>query len=506
MLFDFIIIGSGLAGLTSALILKDVGEVLLVSKGSLSDCATDLAQGGIAAVVEKKDSFESHIKDTLVAGCYHNNKKAVEYMVKNAPLAIKWLVSQGVHFDKKNGGFAPTREAAHSYCRVLHATDFTGKEIEKALVKQVENSEKIKIWEHCFAIDLLVQNRACFGVQAIKDDKVINLFGRAVILATGGLGQFYQWTTNPVQATGDGLAMAYRVGAKLSDLEFIQFHPTAFKNQKSPLFLLSESLRGEGAYLVKFKVQSSKFKVNKKEESFMQKYDMRGELAPRDIVARAIYQEQQEGYEIYLDIRHKGKDFIKKRFPNIFRETKKRGFDLTTDLVPVTPAVHYSCGGVTTDLYGRTNIANLFAFGETSCTGVHGANRLASNSLLEAVVFPLRLRHLKGGRMQTDKDSFQVEKSAIKEGNKKESGISELFEVTKIRYNLQKLMWNNVGIIRSRQGLKQAKEQIIKWETELKREGYSRELIELRNMLLVAKLVTAAALRRKQSLGAHFVE
>jgi len=492
MKFDFIIIGSGLAGLTSALILKDKGTVLLLTKSQLSDCATDLAQGGIAAVVEGDDSFDSHIKDTLGAGVFHNNKSAVEYMVKHAPQAIEWLVKQGVRFDKKNAHFAPTREAAHSHNRVLHAADFTGQEIERALIERVKKEQNIIVWENCFALKLITVKGVCFGVQVIKNNRIINCFSRATILASGGLGQVYQWTTNPIVATGDGIALGYRAGANISDLEFIQFHPTALKDGKSPLFLLSEALRGEGGYL-----------VNGNGERFMEKVDERKELAPRDIVARAIFNEQKEGF-VYLDIRHKGKIFLQKRFPNIFLELLKRGFDLTTDLIPVTPAAHYSCGGIKTDLYGRTNIKNLFAFGEVACTGVHGANRLASNSLLEAVVFPLRL----GGEILCSHSGKRVIERV-------QNQILEFPDIHRgpqndrlysIRRKLQHLMWEKVGIIRTNNGLKEALEKINQWEKELNSiDGINVDLVETKNMILVAKLITQSASRRPKSLGAHFM-
>jgi L-aspartate oxidase len=566
---DFIIIGSGLAGLTSALVLKDFGEVLIITKGKLTDCATNLAQGGIAAAVSKEDSFDSHIKDTLIAGAFHNDEKAVESMVKKAPQAINWLVKQGVRFDKKNSEFTPTREAAHSYHRVLHATDFTGREVERMLVKKVKQEENIHILENTFVRDLLVKNNICYGVKVIKSidsalshpelvsgsDKIpkpirqaqgseyiegqirhdiMNIFCRTVILATGGLGQLYEWTTNPEVATGDGIALAYRTGAEIKDLEFIQFHPTALalRDGKSPLFLLSEALRGEGAYLVKIKnpclagrQERSKIRKNQKGERFMGEYDKRLELAPRDIVARAIYTEQKRGYEAYLDIRHRGEKFLQKRFPNISLELKRRGFDLSRDLIPVTPAAHYSCGGIKTDLYGRTNIKNLFAFGEVACTGVHGANRLASNSLLEAVVFPLRLASLaQSKRVSLVYPEFRYSSEPSRSLERLMPPAKEFVTpkrwpkgllsgefLSKVRKNLQRLMWEKVGIVRRVKELKSAKRQIEKWEKELEEveglegKGASRELLEVKNMLLAAKLVTEAALKRKKSLGAHWV-
>lgn len=507
MSFDFIVIGSGLAGLTSALVLKDFGEVLLVNKSSLSDTATNWAQGGINAVVDPSDTFQSHIKDTLVAGAYHNRKSAVAYMVKQSRPAIDWLIAQGVSFDRKNGTLAPTREAAHSHNRVLHATDFTGREIERALTARVRKSKNILIWEHCFAVDLLVSNGECFGVEVIRDGTIKSIVGRGVILATGGVGQIYQWTTNPLVATGDGIAMGVRAGCKTKDLEFIQFHPTALEHDESPLFLLSEALRGEGGHLVKFKVNppaGGKFKVDG--ERFMLAIDPRGELAPRDIVARAIFAEQKKGYRIFLDIRHRGESFIINRFPNIYQALKKRGFDLTHDLVPVTPAAHYSCGGLVTDLFGRTNIKNLFAFGEVAYTGVHGANRLASNSLLEAVVFPLRLPEV----ISQAGDASPVDRKIVQGGaglSRNPKGIREpASRWNSLRTLLQHLMWEKVGIVRRKSELQEALIQIKEWEQEVARiPGGEKDFLELKNMLLVSELVIKGALARKKSLGAHFL-
>lgn len=364
--YHYIIVGSGLAGLTSALTLEKLGSVLLVSKGALNNGATNLAQGGIAAVMAPEDNFRSHVEDTLKAGVFHNQIKAVEILVKEGPAAIKWLQEQGVVFDK-----IPALEAAHSFRRVMRISDFSGQAIERALLKKLKQCKNIFILENCIVVDLIVKDKKCLGIKAEK-----NIYSEKVILATGGSGQVYTYTTNPIVATGDGIAMAYRAGCEIKDLEFIQFHPTALKDKSSPLFLLSESLRGEGARL-----------INEKGEHFI------SEMAPRDIIARAIIEEQKKG-EVYLDIRHRGEKFIKQRFPNISRELRKRGFDLFKEKIPVTPAAHYSCGGVKVDEFGRTNIEDLFAFGEVACTGVHGANRLASNSLLEAVVFPRRLAKL----------------------------------------------------------------------------------------------------------------
>jgi len=521
MPFDFIVIGSGLAGLTSALVLSKWGRVVIITKGSSNECATSWAQGGIACVVGEKDSASSHSKDTLVAGAFHNKKRAVEFLVQHASTAISWLESQGVAFDKQSsGGYSVGLEGGHSFPRILHATDFTGKIVEDALIKKVQKNQVITIWEKTLALELLVNEGVCHGVQVQQGNEVENIFARVVVLATGGLGQLYQWTTNPTVATGDGIAMAARARTKLSDLEFIQFHPTALKHGLSPLFLLSEALRGEGAYLKKGKIsrksgihdavithppaggsqtasgQNSKFKIkNIGQERFMQTIHPRGELAPRDIVTRAIVAEQYKGYEVYLDIRHKGEKFLKARFPNIYRELQVRGYNLVSDLIPVTPAAHYSCGGVVVDLYGRTSVKNLFAFGEVACSGVHGANRLASNSLLEAVVFPLQLPHIIN---QLPKSPVIARKFTLRSPDvgRGDEGWQSSPEINSLKKQLQKLMWEHVGVVRSKEGLKHAHTKIKQWE---------REAPQLNTMLLTARLIVEAALKRPKSLGAHFM-
>ena len=464
MKIDFIIIGSGLSGLTSALVLEKYGRVLMVTKGKTFESSTDLAQGGVAAVLDKPDSYLYHIEDTM------------------------------------------GREGAHTFRRILHAGDFTGREIEEKLIKSVKNKKNIEIWEDSFAFDLIVGGNKCHGVSVVRNNRVENIFSKAVVLATGGLGQLYKWTTNPIVATGDGVAMAVRAGCSISDLEFIQFHPTAFGDGSSPLFLLSEALRGEGAYLKKVKNQKSPYNPpaggftgqakikNENGERFIYEYDKRGELASRDIVARAIYEEQLRGFEVFLDIRHRGRSFIQRRFPNIYREVKKRGYDMAVDLIPVTPVAHYSCGGVKTDVYGRTSVENLFAFGETASSGVHGANRLASNSLLEAVVFPLQISGI-ANMFSGQIKSYDVPKKEI--GNDQMSANC-------IRV-LQEIMWENAGIIRNEKGLEEARRKIDKLEKELELEDKTSKMyMEYKNMLLVSKLIVKAALKRKKSLGAHF--
>lgn len=480
---DFIVIGSGVAGLTSALTLADFGKVLLVSKEKLVSGSSRLAQGGIAAVVGEKDSFRSHIEDTITAGAAYNDLPEVRFLVEHGPSAINWLEEQGVKFDRDEQGYLLGQEAAHHARRILHITDFTGLSIVEKLAEQVRKNKNIICLENCFLLDFLIENKRCYGSQFLQDNNVINHYSRATILASGGLGQIYQWTTNPSSATGDGIAAAFRAGLKIKDLEFIQFHPTALAYDSSVLFLLSEAIRGEGAYL-----------MNEKGERFVAKYDSRGELAPRDIVARAIYLEQKKT-RVFLDIRHKGKAFLQRRFPNIYAYLLNLGFDMAEDLLPVTPAAHYLCGGVVIDIYGRTNIINLFAFGEVSCSGVHGANRLASNSLLESVVFP---RQLAGVIDDLPKE--------VEEKNFKIPEYKGDIKYPNIKKELQKMMWEKVGIVRTSEGMVSALEELEKWDGILQKElRVNREFVELRNMVTAAKLVTKSALARKKSLGAHYL-
>lgn len=471
---DFIVIGSGIAGLNAALTLSKHGKVLIITKKKINDAATKLAQGGIAAVTDKKDKRTLHEQDTMKAGVFHNNKIAVRFLVEQGKNAIEQLMQIGVKFDKK-----ATLEAAHSFPRIHHATDITGHEIEKALVKKVLQTKNISILEYAFAIDIIAKDHICFGVQVIKNKKITSIFGRCVVLATGGAGQLYKWTTNPPVSTGDGIAIGNRAGAKLTDLEFVQFHPTALKENSPSLFLLSEALRGEGAVL-----------VDKEGKRFI------NELAARDIVARAIFAKQKEG-QIYLDIRHKGKEFIVKRFPNIDKALKKRNFDLSRDLIPVTPAAHFLCGGIKTDLYGRTSVKNLFAYGEVAATGVHGANRLASNSLLEGMVF-----------------SSQIElciNNLPKKITQIKSKIPQYQEKTpknNFRKQIQEIMWNYVGIVRSQTGLRLAIKKLKKLDKEIikiTKKSINKELTETKNMIKTALLITQAAKRRKTSLGTHYI-
>ncbi|HSA83831.1 MAG TPA: L-aspartate oxidase, partial [Patescibacteria group bacterium] len=489
--FDFVVIGSGIAGLNSALSLAKHGKVLVVTKASINASSTFFAQGGIAAVTKRDDTIVSHITDTLEAGYYHNNKKAVTFLAKKGKEAIEKLINYGVLFDKQqDGDYVSSYEAAHSYPRILHATDFTGQEIQKALVSHVFQNKNIVVWEKTPAIDLLVKKNVCFGVSVLNNQQKRDIFARAVVIATGGAGQLYHFTTNPEVATGDGIALAKRAGASLSDLEFVQFHPTALKEKKSPQFLLSEALRGEGAYLVK-----------SQGERFMKKLHPMAELAPRDVVARAIFSEQKTG-DVYLDMRHKSKTFLQNRFPNIFLALKKRGYDLSQNLIPVTPASHFMCGGVVTDLYGRTSVTNLFAYGEVASTGVHGANRLASNSMLEGLVFSSQIEKCidempaKPVIANVSEKILNITSPSAHRNDKK--------RITSIKQQLRQIMWDYVGIVRTHEGLLLAKQKIKTLQEELKKiEVLSSDVLETKNMLLTAQLIETAASQRQESLGTH---
>ncbi len=483
--FDYIVVGSGIAGLTTALTLSNSGNVAVFTKKNPSDSATNLAQGGMAAMLGKDDRVEWHIEDTLKAGDFHNKKSAVTLLVNDSLEAHHWLKEQGVLFDIK-----PSLEAGHRISRIFHTTDFTGQDIEKTLLKKVLENKKINIFKDSLVIDLIVKNNVCDGILILTNDNEIATFlSKAVILATGGSGQVYQWTTNPTVATGDGIAIAIRAGVRISDLEFVQFHPTAFKSKISPLFLLSERLRGEGAKL-----------VDKNGKQFVD------ELRPRDVVARAVF-EKQKTSEVYLTIAHLDKKDIIKKLPNIYKKLKKQGYDLAKDNVPITPAAHYQCGGITTDLDGKTSVKDLFAVGEVAATGVHGANRLASNSLLEAVVFGKRIgEYIK----KNPNNKFQKTDEAKNLNNKIKDTLNKKEEkdINKIKLDIKQVMWENVGIIRKRRELSDALKIFKNYKKqldELKIKKISFELIEVSNLNDVAIAITEAALNRPKSLGAHYI-
>ncbi|MEM2902170.1 MAG: L-aspartate oxidase [Candidatus Bathyarchaeia archaeon] len=490
---DFLVIGSGIAGLSFALKASKHGRIMVLTKKSAPESNTNYAQGGIAAAIGEDDSPRLHFQDTVRVGCGLCDEAAVEILVENAPMVIEELQSLGVEFDKdKQGRLLLSREAGHSRNRTVYIGDATGRGIEKALLHQVRRIGKdISLLEGCIAIDLIVEDGRCWGARALDVDgkRVFEIYSKVTVLATGGIGQIYRMTSNPAVATGDGIAMAHRAGASVKDMEFIQFHPTAFYKGGRALFLISETLRGEGGVL-----------RNWRGEAFMKNYHKDGDLAPRDVAARSVYLELKKG-PVYLDVRHMGDAFIKKRFPNIYRRCLRQGVDITKDLIPITPAAHYLCGGVKTNTYGETDIKGLFAFGECACTGVHGANRLAGNSLLESIVFSFRAEekvtdYLEDIPRQTHAPAYprRIAKRSMK--------------AIPVRRELQSTMWDYVGIVRTREGLEHALEELDRLEAEaaeLQRSTISPTLIELGNMIAVSRLTVQAALDRKESVGTHYV-
>lgn len=490
---DVIVIGAGIAGLFTAIKASESNSVLVITKKSLMDSNTRYAQGGIAAVISDDDSPEYHRQDTLVAGVGLCSQDAVDVLVHEGPEGVRDLIRMGTHFDQENGEFALTKEGAHSQRRILHANgDATGYEIVRALSEKAVGNPAIEIWDDHFVIDLITEDGECCGALVQKPDgKRLFVRGKAVVLCSGGTGQLYRYTTNPDVATGDGIAMAYRAGAYIQDMEFIQFHPTSLCYPGAPRFLISEAVRGEGAIL-----------RNIKGERFMERYHPQLELAPRDVVARAIVSEMEatKSTFVYLDITHEPADMVKHRFPNIYDFCLNYGLDLTTDWIPVAPAAHYMMGGVKTDLHGETNIRRLFACGEVSSTGVHGANRLASNSLSEAIVFGRRI-------VERINELPPVEGLPIPDIREERSrGGVPMQAVVERRLKLQKVMVRYVGLRRDAKGLakglEELKRQLPIFESVLTR----REEFEFANLLVCALLTTQAALAREESRGAHYRE
>ena len=494
---DILIIGSGAAGMTAAIDLSKSFNVTLVTKNSLIDSSTWYAQGGIAAVIDNNDTIEEHLRDTLIAGDGLCNEEAVRECVSHGEEAIRWLGNLGTEFtqDDHTGNLHLTQEGGHSKRRVVHAEDATGKEVSSSLAKKVKASSNINVLENHICVDLITQENSCVGayVLDIDSNEVLAFTACKTILATGGASKVYLYTSNPDGSSGDGIGLAWRAGCKVENLEFNQFHPTCLFHPEAKSFLLSEALRGEGALL-----------KNHKDHRFMEKYDSRLELAPRDVVARSIDKEMKitGADNVFLDISHRdGKD-IKKEFPNIYKQCLKFGFDLTQEPIPVVPAAHYTCGGVKVDLDSQTNIKNLYAIGEVSSTGLHGANRMASNSLLECIVFA------KKASEHIQKTFTQIE-YAVKEWDI--SKVSETQEGVIIRHNwdeIRRLMWDYVGIVRSNNLLKRAEIAMkhINQEVNYFYGKYiiSSDLIELRNLALVASLTIKSALKRKESRGLHY--
>lgn len=504
---DFLILGSGIAGLSLAIKASTLGSVAIVTKKEKTESNTNYAQGGIAAVTDRTDSFKEHIHDTLICGGGLCNKDVVEFVVKEAPPRIQELIEWGVNFTKSETPphtYDLGQEGGHSHRRVLHAKDLTGREIERALNEKVADLNNVHMYENHIGIDLIIQKDksgkpiTCQGayVLDINNGEIHTYRAKYTILSTGGTGKVYLITTNPDIATGDGIAMAYRAGAKIANMEFIQFHPTCLYHPDAKAFLISEAVRGEGAIL-----------RLKNGSTFMEKYHSMESLAPRDIVAKAIYTEIKISGDEYvlLDITHRDHDFIINRFPNIYNKCLEFGLDITREPIPVAPAAHYICGGVTVNPFGETSIANLYACGEVSCTGLHGANRLASNSLLEAVVYSHRVYTKIKGLFA----SRQHSKYSIAPWD--DSGTTESDDSVVVTNNwdeIRRCMWNYVGIVRSNKRLERAVRRIDLIQKEI--DDYywnfkvTKDLIELRNITTVAKLIVQSASARKESRGLHY--
>lgn len=488
---DVIVVGAGIAGLFTAIKAAETRRVLMVTKKSLYDSNTRHAQGGIAAVISDEDSPAYHRQDTLIAGAGLCSPQAVDVLVNEGPEGVRELVRMGTQFDIENGTFALTKEGAHSQRRILHAHgDATGAEIVRALSEKAEAHPNIEIWNDHFAIDLVTQDNECYGVIVQKPNgKRIFVSGRATVLCTGGAGQLYRYTTNPDIATCDGIAMAYRAGAFIRDLEFVQFHPTALCYPGAPRFLISEAVRGEGAVL-----------RNIRGERFMERYHPQLELAPRDVVARAIVNEMENTKSIfvYLDITHESAEMVRHRFPTIYEYCLRYGLDLTTDWIPVAPAAHYMMGGIKTGLHGETSVKRLYACGEVTSTGVHGANRLASNSLSEAVVFGRRIVEAIAG-LDEPGPVPPVSCRLPRTG-----GIRQA--IVERRLKLQKIMLRYVGLKRNRKGLEKGLAELKRQLPILESELMRREEFEFANLLTAALITTQAALVREESRGAHYRE
>jgi L-aspartate oxidase len=502
---DYLVLGSGIAGLTFALKAAEHGDVAIVTKRNRADAATTWAQGGISAVLDPSDSFEAHTEDTLATGAGLSKPAIVEMCVRDAPARIRELVERGVKFSRGTSiqgvEFDLGREGGHSARRVVHAGDITGREVERALLEAAEHHPRITFFEQHMAVDLITLSKfggpdVCVGAYVLdkQGGRVHTFLARATVLASGGSGKVYLYTSNPDVATGDGVAMAYRAGAEVANMEFTQFHPTVLYHPQAKSFLISEALRGEGGVL---RLSDG--------TPFMKKHHPMADLAPRDVVARAIdFELKRTGEEcVWLDMSERSPEFLKQRFPNIYAECLRWGIDITTSPIPVVPAAHYQCGGVTTDADGRTSLPGLFAIGEVACTGLHGANRLASNSLLEGLVFgnraALAVAALERGGGWPEVPEWDVGQAAPSD---------EAVVVSQNWDEIRRLMWNYVGIVRTTKRLERALRRIALLADEI-RDYYwnylvTSDLLELRNLVTVADLIVRCAMARKESRGIHY--
>lgn len=508
--FDYLLLGSGIAGLSFALKVADHGTVAIVTKKESAESNTNYAQGGIAAVIDDGDSYEKHIEDTLIAGAGLCDLEAVRIVVTEGPERVRELMALGAEFTREQGHLHLGKEGGHSENRIVHAADTTGREVERALLARVNAHPNIQIFQHHFALELITDHHrgrhvtrvqpdvTCYGAYVLDEvgQRVMTILARVTLLATGGSGQLYLHTTNPAIATGDGIAMAYRAKARIENMEFIQFHPTSLFHPEARSFLISEAVRGEGGLL-----------FNLDGHRFMPDYDPRAELAPRDIVARAIDDQlkQRGDPHVWLDISHIGAAAVRHHFPNIYETCLRYGIDITSGPIPVVPAAHYQCGGVKVDPHGRTSILGLFACGEVSCTGLHGANRLASNSLLEALVFSHRAA---GAAIAFAGDHTWMD--GIPDWD--DSGTEKPQEWVLVSHNrdeLRRIMWDYVGIVRSSLRLERAfrRTRLLYEETEdfYRRSRVSTGLCEMRNMIAVAYLVIRSAQMRRESRGLHYM-
>ncbi len=502
--YDVVVIGSGAAGSTLSLALADHAKVALISKAELAEGSTRYAQGGIAAVIDATDSIDAHVKDTLNAGAGLCHEKAVRFTVENSRQAIEWLIQQGVPFtrdEENNESYHLTREGGHSNRRILHAQDATGRAVSDTLLEKLRAHQSIDTFEDHVAVDLIVERDhptpICSGVYVLNcnDQNIVNLRAKFVVLATGGASKVYLYTSNPDGASGDGIAMGWRAGCRVANMEFNQFHPTCLYHPQAKSFLITEAVRGEGGKL-----------LLPNGERFMHKFDERAELAPRDIVARAIDHEMKRlGADcVYLDISHKPESFIKSHFPTIHKRCAELGIDICREPIPVVPAAHYTCGGIAVNKRGQTDIENLYAVGETTFTGLHGANRMASNSLLECIVYAQSAAKDILNKLPTTEWTGQPRQWD-------ESKVTDSDEDVIISHNwdeLRRFMWDYVGIVRTNKRLQRAQHRVQLLRSEIA-EYYSNyrvssDLIELRNLATVAELIIESALRRRESRGLHY--